>query len=162
MLVDHARPLAEEIDALGQAAPQAFSIHIPGKPLGKQRAGRNRFTGHSYTPDQTANAEAWARGCMHEQYHGPLLAGAVGVLVEAVMPVPRSWAKRKQAAALAGTIRPTGKPDWDNIGKLYCDAAKGLLWHDDAQVVLATVSKRYGAAPHVLLRVQSLAGEATP
>jgi Holliday junction resolvase RusA-like endonuclease len=155
MLVDHARPLEAEIDALGQPAPAGFTIDIPGKPLGKQRS-RSTRGGHHYTPAPTENAEAWARGCMHEQYHGPLLSGAVGIMVEAVFPVPRSWPKRKQADALSGRLRPTGKPDWDNVGKLYCDAAKGLLWHDDAQVVLATVAKWYGTAPHVLLRVQPI------
>lgn len=160
VLCDHARPLAAEIDALGQPAPAVYSIHIPGKPLGKARS-RSTRAGHHYTPAATENAEAWARGCMHEQYHGPLLSGAVGVMVDAVMPVPRSWSKRKQADALTGRLRPTGKPDWDNIAKLYTDAAKGLLWHDDSQVVVATVSKRYGAAPHVLLRIQSIADEAT-
>lgn len=158
MLCDHARPLAAEIDALGQPAPAVFTVTIPGKPVGKARS-RSTRTGHHYTPEKTENAEAWARGCMHEQAGRPLLNGAVGIMVEAVMPVPRSWSKRKQAEALSGRLRPTGKPDWDNIGKLYCDAALGLLWHDDSQVVQACVSKRYGAAPHVLLRIQAISEE---
>lgn len=158
VLCDHARPLEAEIDALGQPAPQVFEVTVPGKPVGKARS-RSTRSGHHYTPQATENAQAWIRGCVHEQAGRPMLSGAVGVYVEAVFPVPRSWSKRKQADALAGRLLHTGKPDWDNVGKLVADACTGLLWQDDSQVAQATVRKRYGAAPHVLLRVQSIGNE---
>jgi Holliday junction resolvase RusA-like endonuclease len=83
----------------------------------------------------------------------PLLSGAVVVIITAVMGVPKSWSKKDRDAALAGVIRPTGKPDWDNFGK-QLDAFKGVIWGDDAAVVDGRVIKVYGEEP--MLRVEVL------
>ena len=44
-----------------------------------------------------------------------------------------------------------GKPDWDNIGKLICDALNGVAYTDDAHVVMGGVQKGcrtpYGTPP---------------
>jgi Holliday junction resolvase RusA-like endonuclease len=37
----------------------------------------------------------------------------------------------------------TGKPDLDNLVKALKDSAKGLLWHDDSQVVRIRAVKFY-------------------
>ena len=84
-----------------------------------------------------------------------MLTGPLALHIEAVAGVPASWSKRRQAEALAGRLHP-GKPDWDNVAKLVCDAGNGVLWKDDSQVVQATIAKRYGHAPQVTLRVQAL------
>lgn len=81
----------------------------------------------------------------------PLLLGAVAVAVTAVFPVPASWSNKKRDAALAGVVRPTGKPDVDNLYK-QIDAFKGVVWQDDAIVVDCRVVKVYGEEP--MLRVE--------
>jgi Holliday junction resolvase RusA-like endonuclease len=43
--------------------------------------------------------------------------------------------------------------DIDNYVKLLFDAANGLLWRDDAQVVDLHANKRYGAVPGIRLRL---------
>jgi Holliday junction resolvase RusA-like endonuclease len=45
-------------------------------------------------------------------------------------------------------LYPTGKPDWDNIGKLVCDSLNGILWRDDAVIVDGSTSKRYCDQDH--------------
>lgn len=44
---------------------------------------------------------------------------------------------------LSGQLYPTKKPDWDNVGKIICDALNGIAYRDDAQIVFAAVSKSY-------------------
>lgn len=66
-----------------------------------------------------------------------------------VLPVPKSWSKRKQADALAGQLMPTTKPDLDNCVKAIFDAVNGIVWTDDVQVVGLRVRKVYGATPGV-------------
>ena len=51
------------------------------------------------------------------------------------------------------------KPDWDNIGKIVCDALNGSAYKDDAAITDATVCKRYGTRPCVAVR---LTGEEAP
>jgi Holliday junction resolvase RusA-like endonuclease len=96
---------------------------------------------------------AWAaRAAMGRR---ALITGAVAVTVTAVMSVPRSWSKRKRDAALAGVLRPTGKPDWDNLGK-QLDAFKGIVWGDDAPVVDGRVVKVYGEEPMLRIEVKEI------
>ena len=70
--------------------------------------------------------------------------------------IPSSWSKKKQAAAEAGEVRPTGRPDLDNIVKLYADAFNGVVWRDDSQVVRVVSEKRYSDRPGVLVTVMEV------
>jgi Holliday junction resolvase RusA-like endonuclease len=72
------------------------------------------------------------------------------------MPIPPSWTKKRQAAALAGVEWPTGRPDSDNLAKGVLDALNGILWGDDAAVVELTVSKRYCTRPRTCVTVRRL------
>jgi Holliday junction resolvase RusA-like endonuclease len=76
------------------------------------------------------------------------------VAVEAVCDVPVSWSKKKRETALSGVSRPTGKPDLDNIAKLYCDALNGIVWKDDSQIVAMQLTKRYGHEPKTIITVR--------
>lgn len=53
-------------------------------------------------------------------------------------------------------IRPTKKPDWDNIGKIVTDALNGVAYHDDAQIVDAQVRKFYSKDPRVEIIIQDI------
>lgn len=140
-------------------------IILPGEPRGKGRprfrvvpaaAGRPAF-GQAYTDAATRHYEdklkqvaALAmRGCMP-------FDGAVMVRVIARMPVPQSWPAKKQRDAHAGIVRPTGKPDADNLLKVI-DSCNGVVWNDDSQVVSAFVSKVYSAAPALVIEVYRIA-----
>jgi len=76
-----------------------------------------------------------------EPLQGPLMLG-----VKAYLPIPKSKSKKWQAAALAGEIRPTTKPDLDNCIKNLKDVCTGVFWLDDKQVVeyLPGTGKYYG------------------
>lgn len=52
---------------------------------------------------------------------------------------------------LDGKIRPTKKPDWDNIGKIVTDALNKIAYRDDSQVVACRVEKWYGPIPEVIV-----------
>ena len=53
-----------------------------------------------------------------------------------------------------GKIRPTKKPDFDNIGKIVCDSLNKRAYNDDAQVVDAQVRKFYSRNPRVVVTIQ--------
>ena len=52
---------------------------------------------------------------------------------------------------LKGKIRPTKKPDLDNISKVICDGIshQGRIWYDDSQVVSECIVKHYSRQPRV-------------
>jgi Holliday junction resolvase RusA-like endonuclease len=89
--------------------------------------------------------------------HGlPPIEHACAVEMQITLAVPASWSKKKQAQALAGSLRPTTKPDADNVVKAIFDGMNGIVWRDDVQAVDLTMRKVYGAIPGVRVVVQSL------
>ena len=82
-----------------------------------------------------------------------LKVGPVKVWINADFRIPKSVSKRKREAMVAGHIRPTRKPDADNIAKVVCDALNGLAWHDDSQVVMLHVEKRFAEEPEVCVTI---------
>ena len=124
-------------------------FEVPGEPVGKARP---RFTrqGHAYTPKKTSDYEREVRNSFKIAYpeHEPL-AGPVSLEVYAFFGVPESWSKARKEAALTGKLLPAKRPDWDNCGKVISDALNGLAFLDDAQIVDASVQKRYASRPRV-------------
>lgn len=56
-----------------------------------------------------------------------------------------------------GLFRPPFcKPDWDNIGKKYCDMYNHNIWLDDSLVIDGSVHKYYSILPRVEIRLRYL------
>lgn len=127
-------------------------IIIEGEPQGKgrPRAFRAGKGVRMFTPENTRAYEdlvaAEARKAMAGR---PPLIGPCMLELTMVFSVPASWSKEKRAAALAGEIVPTKKPDADNVIKALCDAFNAIVWLDDVQVTDLVARKRFGEAPHV-------------
>lgn len=138
-----------------------ITIRLAGVPEGKGRArstmikprGKPAFISN-YTPANTrryeSNLKFVAQEVMGER--APL-EGPLKVCVFASFPVPASWSKKKQAAALAGQIRPTTKPDADNLMKVL-DALNQVVWRDDSQIVDGFVRKFYSETPGLAVTIE--------
>ena len=128
---------------------------IPGNPQGKARPKVTR--NGTYTPKRTREYEELVRACYKRA--GGLYFGAgepLMVCVGVYYSVPKNATKANRERMLAGEIRPTKRPDWDNVGKIVCDALNGIAYHDDAQIVRATVIKRYAIDPHVTVCIKEV------
>jgi Holliday junction resolvase RusA-like endonuclease len=141
-----------------------IKIELQGDPRGKGRPrSRVAWTKSDkpfvavYTDSETRRYEtalAWAaKAAMRSN---PPLGGPVVVWIEAYFPVPQSWSRPKRDAGLAGVIRPTGKPDFDNVAKIACDALKGIAWTDDSRIVEAHIVKKYSERPMLKIRIEAL------
>ena len=78
--------------------------------------------------------------------------------VIAYFRIPSSVSKKKAEMMRKHLIRPVVKPDFDNIGKIVCDALNGIAYYDDAQVVDAQVRKFYDDAPRVVVTISEVPG----
>lgn len=126
---------------------------VPGKPMAKQRVRVTR-TGHAFTPERTMNYEALVMQCCSAAMNGAApYEGALRVSVDSYLPVPQSWSKTKQMDAILGAIRPTTKPDGDNLAKAITDAGNRVVWVDDSQIVSLHVDKWYSETPHTKIVV---------
>lgn len=131
-----------------------FNITIPIAPVPKARPRFTRY-GHTYTPDKTKNyekaiAEYWQQATNGFQYdkEQPLVVNLVFG-----MPIPKSTSKSKTELMANGTIRPTKKPDVDNLAKAVMDGLNGVAWADDSQVVKVSIYKEYAKEPYVYIYV---------
>jgi Holliday junction resolvase RusA-like endonuclease len=116
-----------------------------------------RATGHAFTPAATRKYESHLRLAAQEAMAGRApLDGPVKVRVVAAFPVPASWSRRKRADALAGIIRPTVKPDADNLIKCVGDGLNAVIWRDDSQIVTASIAKIYSDRPALRIEIEPI------
>lgn len=132
-----------------------ISFFIPGPPVGKGRPRATR-SGRMYTPAKTVKYESLVALAAHEAMLGAIpLSGPVRVTINIFCEVAQSWSQKKKNAALDGTLKPTGKPDFDNIAKAVADAMNGVIYQDDKQIVWALITKQYSATPGVEVHVSN-------
>lgn len=164
--------------------PVRFVIAGPPRGKGSPRAtvgfnGRAMMNTDTKTRKEMETVRRLAQAAMvgREPFTGP-----VSLRVAAYMPIPASWPKRKQAAALAGEIIPEAKPDLSNIFKLLEDAlqpppppkrkkgepdmsyaARHRAWEairvvivDDKQIAELRGWKIYSDQPRVVIEVRAL------
>jgi Holliday junction resolvase RusA-like endonuclease len=140
-----------------------IKFSIPGPPVGKARPRVVRMkNGHSmsFTPDKTVAYEELVRLRFKESLKSndfQPLDGALFIKIFAGYPIPKSSSKKHKTAMLAGIEHPTKKPDWDNIGKIVCDALNGIAYKDDSQIVESQMRKRYIDGPgEVIVQIQEV------
>jgi len=135
-----------------------IEIVLLGEPVAKGRPRFSQATGHAYTPEKTRSYEQMLRlAATDVMGDRPPLEGPLTLDMRVVKSIPRSWPKKKQEMARAGTLLPTGKPDWDNFGKVV-DAGNMVIWVDDGQIVDGRVRKSYGDKPCMIIRVTPIDG----
>lgn len=133
-----------------------ISFRIDGTPRGKKRVDQDgRRGGHRFTDRSTVKQEDDI-GQLCRNAMGPLrpLTGAVKLTISAVFAIPKSWNQVLQEYAARGEIYHTQKPDCDNIAKLVKDALNGVAWHDDSQVAVELIRKRFGGPERVDVTIE--------
>jgi Holliday junction resolvase RusA-like endonuclease len=128
-----------------------------GEPVGKGRprfAKRGNFVS-TYTPQKTKTYEDEIR-MMAKAAMGSSepLETPVTVAIYIRVGIPTSFSKQKRKDALENHIRPTKKPDIDNIAKCFLDAMNGIVYLDDKQVVSLHITKEYAETPAVDVMVK--------
>ena len=133
-------------------------IIIPLTPTAQQRP---RFArGRTYKAKSQRINEAHLSAHLVEYAHKHRdkipLAGPIKLTLKAVMPIPPSWSKKKQDAALTGTVWPDKRPDLSNIIKQIEDVAQGILFADDKSICEISAVKRYGEVPRWEINLEVL------
>ena len=78
------------------------------------------------------------------------------VRIFAYYTIPKSISKKKRQAMLDKKIRPTKKPDADNVCKVICDSLNNVAYRDDTQIVDCMVRKFYSDTPRVLVTIEEI------
>lgn len=128
---------------------------IPGKAQAKQRPRMGR-SGVVYTPKETLVYENYVKMCYSDyarQFEWLPYENQVKAEIDVLVAVPKSDSKAKKKAKIEGAIRPTVKPDCDNLAKSILDSLNGLAYQDDKQVVELSIKKYYAENAEVRVRL---------
>jgi Holliday junction resolvase RusA-like endonuclease len=138
-----------------------IAFTVPGQPQGKGRPRIVKIGQFSRlaSPKETVAYEGLIA---HAAYvamgaNNALVDGPVRVRMTIACSVPASWSQKKQRMALEGSVRPTTKPDVDNVVKAVFDGCNGVVWRDDVQVVELNLTKLYSPAPGVVVEIEPIA-----
>lgn len=133
---------------------------VEGRVQGKARARTfyNPRMGkmQSITPEKTKDYESlirWSYEAAGGQYMGEKV---LQVDIKAYYPIPKGFSKAKRESAVSGELRPTTKPDCDNIVKVILDALNGVAYYDDKQVVSVTCEKYYGERGYLFITIEEI------
>jgi Holliday junction resolvase RusA-like endonuclease len=133
-------------------------LTIPGEAVPQLRprfARRGNYT-QTYDPPKSKDYKAYVRALAASVKPDRLIEGAVSVRIRVYRQTPAGWSRKKSMAAWSGEIRPTTKPDIDNLAKGIKDALTGIVWRDDAQVVSLTAEKWYSNQPGAIVEIETV------
>ncbi len=124
---------------------------VLGEPKGKGRPRFSTMTGSASTPKRTVNYETLVHMEYMSQCPGIRFPddAMLDMRILAYYSIPKSASRKKKAAMLAGDIRPTKKPDMDNVVKIIADSLNQVAYRDDTQIVDCQCRKFYSNEPRV-------------
>jgi Holliday junction resolvase RusA-like endonuclease len=133
---------------------------VLGPPQGKARPKTVRLkngASHTYTPDATVIYENLIAMEYRRQAGDVRFPDGeyIDLRVMAHYAIPTSTSKKRHKLMLEGKVRPTTKPDWDNIGKVVADSLNKIAYQDDAHIVDGQVRKFYSEQPRLEIILQS-------
>src|SRR5699024_8530062 len=140
-------------------SPVEIRFTVLGEPHGK---GRPRFAarynpvtqeayGQAHTPEKTVIYENLIRTEYSIQTHGFrfLDDAMLDMRIHAYYSIPKRTSPKKGMAMLEVKIRPTKKPDMDNVLKVVADSLNQVAYKDDTQIVDAQCRKFYSETPKI-------------
>ena len=134
---------------------------VLGEPKGKGRPRFSTQTGRAFTPKQTVNYETLVHTEYMVQCKGFRFPdeAMLDMRILAYYSIPKSGSKKEKAKKLENIIRPTKKPDMDNVVKMVADALNQVAYKDDTQIVDCQVRKFYSEQPRIEVIIQEVGGK---
>ena len=131
---------------------------VLGEPKGK---GRPRFipkTGRAITPKDTVNYESLVKLEYGIQCKGIKFPddAQLDMRILAFYGIPKSMTKKNRELVNKRLLRPTKKPDMDNVVKIIADSLNGIAYRDDTQIVDCQVRKFYSDQPRVEITIKQI------
>ncbi len=135
----------------------SISFTVYGQVKGKARPKFAKIGGFmkSYQTKEQNAAENYIKMAYLEAAKGAYLTGALAMKVTAYFQIPKSVSKKKRDDMLSGVVRPTVKPDADNILKSIADSLNKVAYDDDKQIVSCIFDKFYSDRARMEIIIES-------
>lgn len=125
-----------------------YTIYLLPKATPRPRAGKY---GVFYVKGAKDNKKFFKEYIKGEEV--PLIVTPCKFCCTSYLPIPSSMNITERIAAELGFVRPISKPDWDNLGKAYCDMLQDLLLYDDSLIVEGISRKFYSIKPRIEISI---------
>lgn len=135
-----------------------YEFVVEAEPVGKGRPRFTRVGGYvrAYEPKKTKTYEELVKQSFIEQnpdYKTIPQGQAVALFIGLDYKIPKGTSKKNRKLIVDGAIKPTKKPDIDNVLKSICDGLNGVAWYDDSQIVCVCINKRYSDIPKATINI---------
>lgn len=148
---------------------QEVKFVVLGEPKGK---GRPRFVsrynpetkksfGKARTPEETIVYEnlirtEYSRQCGNSRFPDDAM---LDMRIMAFYSIAQSKSKKMKADMKNHKIRPTKKPDSDNVIKIVADSLNQVAYRDDSQIVDTMFRKFYSDQPRIEVTIKLIGGK---
>ena len=129
---------------------------IEGEPVGKARPRHGKYK--TYTPSKTKSVEnniAYFYKVNIKHY----FEGYVRLKLDLYYSIAKSDSKKMQQMKLNNELRPSKKPDIDNVLKLVLDALNEVAYKDDTQVIEVECKKFFSINPRIEITLEDINGK---
>ena len=102
---------------------------IPGDVQAQQRPKFSTYNGHVSVrdPKESKDYKSFVRLVASDHAPASLITEPIKLTIDVYRKIPKSFSKKKTQQAIAGEIRPTTKPDIDNLAKGIKDGLSKVL-----------------------------------
>lgn len=140
-----------------------IGFFVPGiaRPAGSKRpimaGGRLRAVDSSGEKGRQWRAEIKLTALrLRESGAYEIASGPLGMVMEFVITRPRGHYRKSGILKPAAPVYPITRPDALKLARAVEDSLTGVVYHDDSQIVLEHIVKRYGENNGVYVRVGSV------
>ncbi|EUJ24736.1 Holliday junction resolvase [Listeria grandensis FSL F6-0971] len=134
---------------------RTLEFDIPLEPVAQGRPIFSKFGG-ARDPEKSKKYKDQIKQMLRFNKPDKPLEGPLLVDLTFYREIPSTFSKKKRAAALAGRLLPTQRPDVDNYAKAILDSISGNLYQDDSQVTELRCRKRYSEYLHTHVIIREL------
>ncbi|TKI65581.1 RusA family crossover junction endodeoxyribonuclease [Lysinibacillus mangiferihumi] len=133
-----------------------LKIEIPGDVQAQQRPKFSRYGNNVSVrdPKESKDYKSFVRLVASQVAPDTLITEEVRLRIDVFRKIPKSFSKKKHQQAVDGELRPTTKPDVDNLAKGIKDGLSKVIWHDDSQVTELFVRKWYSDNPRAEVTIE--------
>lgn len=133
-----------------------LKIEIPGDVQAQQRPKFSRYGNNVSVrdPKESKDYKSFVRLVASQVAPDTLITEEIRMSIDVYRKIPKSFSKKKHQQAVDGVLRPTTKPDIDNLAKGIKDGLSKVIWHDDSQVTELVARKWYSDNPRAEVTIE--------
>lgn len=137
----------------------SFTVHGQPATAGSKRGFYNAKARRVIITDDSEKSRPWkalvADAAVAAMPGPELLTGPLEVVFDFYVPRPKGHYGARGVKPSAPAF-PAVKPDVLKLARAVEDALTGIVWRDDAQIVMETITKRYGEPARVEILVTQI------